>query len=87
MHVFKEMRKNQQIDSIDDVTVAYRGGKIPENETDFLNGNLPEEIHFYLDRFGCENILSNKNPDEDDAKCIENWLNQRWKQKESFLQR
>ena len=54
------MHAKNIIDCVQDVTIAYRGGKIPENESDFLFGNLPHEIHFYLDKFD-SNLLSSLN--------------------------
>ena len=47
IHVFNEMNNQKMIDGVLDVTVAYRGGEIPETELKFLNGTLPDEI---LDR-------------------------------------
>ena len=71
------------IDGVHDVTVAYRGGEIPETELKFLNGSLPEEIHFYLDKYHLDEIFE---PNQIDNKTLENWLNERWKSKEYFLE-
>ncbi len=85
-HIFNEMYKNNMIDCVQDVTVGYRGGKIPENESDFLFGNLPNEIHFYVDKFD-SNLLMETNDSNESSKneCLEKWLNERWLRKEAFL--
>lgn len=71
------------IDCVHDVTVAYRGGEIPENELKFLNGALPDEIHFYFDMFDLNEVLGEHMTQEDSN--LEKWLNQRWRSKEQFL--
>lgn len=85
-HIFDRMYKNEQIDCIHDVTVGYRGGKMPERETDFLAGNMPNEIHFYIDKFSCEKIFENKN-DKSKSEILEEWICDRWKKKEEFLKK
>lgn len=72
------------IDSVHDVTVAYRNGEIPESELMFLNGALPDEIHFYLDTFHLSDIFKSEQQ-VDDNQELENWLNERWSHKERFL--
>ena len=57
-HVFARLRRNGRLDCIQDVSVAYRGGTIPENEAHFLNGQLPNEIHFFIDTFQIKSILA-----------------------------
>ena len=84
IHVFNEMNRNKMIDCIHDVTVAYRGGEIPENELKFVSGALPDEIHFYIDVFEMEQIFENKDKLSND-ECLEKWLGARWKTKEEFL--
>ena len=79
VHIFNEMNRLDLIDCIQDVTVGYRGGKMPENESDFLFGNLPHEIHFYVDKFDVSLLKKSDN------KILENWLNDRWWKKELFL--
>lgn len=91
------MQENETIDCIKDVTIAYNGGKIPVTELDFLNGNLPDEIHFYEDTFELKTILQASNCDNDGSishsqiekqnKCLENWICQRWCLKEEFLKK
>lgn len=70
------------IDSVHDITVAYRGGNIPEYELKFLNGQLPDEIHFYFDIYNINDIFSSN---ESNDLLLENWLNERWMKKENFL--
>ncbi len=83
-HVYNEMDKNGQIDCIQDVTVAYKGGNIPETEKDFISAKLPEEIHFFIDKFDCK-ALFDETEGENRNEKIENWLNERWRKKEEFL--
>ena len=80
------------------VTVAYRGGKMPVTELDFLKGNLPHEIHFYTDKFDSNSLFKtidiNENVNdlstdltENKKKILEEWVHQRWTVKEEFLKR
>ena len=90
VHIFNQMSKLDLIDCVQDVTVAYRGGKMPENESDFLFGNLPDEIHFYVEKFNSNLKIEQKakeiNVDENTTKRkLENWLIERWNKKEVFL--
>jgi len=78
------MNRNKMIDCVHDITVAYRGGEIPENELKFLNGLLPNEIHFYIDVFELNEIIEKDKPSD---LCLEKWLGARWKIKEEFLTR
>lgn len=57
-YIVKTMIGNDTIDCIQDVTIAYNGGKVPESEFDFLKGHLPREIHFYVDKFSLKEILA-----------------------------
>lgn len=74
-HVFNEMNENKMLDCVHDVTVAYRGA-FPDNEMRFLMGKLPEEIHFYIDKFSVAEVISGGK---------EAWLTNRWRLKEDFL--
>lgn len=85
-YIFKRMYTNDQIDCVHDVTVGYRGGKMPERETDFLAGNLPKEIHFFIDKFSCEQIFEGKN-DKTNSEILEDWICDRWKKKEESLKK
>lgn len=57
-YIVNTMIENDTIDCIEDVTVAYNGGQVPESEFDFLKGRLPREIHFYVDRFQLKDVLA-----------------------------
>lgn len=87
-HVFNEMSKTNQLDCVQDVTVAYRGC-IPESEMAFLSNKLPREIHFYIEKFDTKEIVQgcDDNISETRDKLIESWLNDRWKRKEEFLKK
>lgn len=37
--------------------MAYHGGRMPESEFGFLKGDLPNEIHFYVDKFLLDDVL------------------------------
>lgn len=74
-HIFNEMNENKMLGCVHDVTVAYRG-TYPTNEKKFLMGELPEEIHFYIDKFSVAEV---------NAVGKEKWLNDRWKLKEQVL--
>jgi len=67
-YIVKTMRENDTLDCIQDVTVAYHGGKVPESEFEFLKGNLPKEIHFYIDKFELNSVL--KEEANNDAETI-----------------
>ena len=88
IHVYNEMTRNQMIDCVQDVTVAYRGGQIPENELKFIKGHLPDEIHFFIESFSCEQIAAHSGGELTTSadKNLENWLVDRWSKKEAFLQ-
>ncbi|RMZ92838.1 lysocardiolipin acyltransferase 1 [Brachionus plicatilis] len=85
-YIFNRMYANEQIDCIHDVTVGYRGGKMPERETDFLAGNMPNEIHFFIDKFSCEKIFEDKN-EKTNGEILEEWICDRWQKKEEFLKK
>jgi len=84
MHLFNQMSKNNLISNINDVTVAYKASKIPENELDFLKGHIPEEIHFFIDSFSSDDFKINGLVEKN---LLEKWLNERWLEKELFLQK
>lgn len=86
-HVFNEMKKCDMIDSIHDVTIGYCGESIPETELKFLNGCLPEEIHFYIDKFDSNKIINEGNDEDANKVVLEKWIADRWNVKETFLKR
>ena len=85
IHVYNEMTRNQMIDRVQDVTVAYRGGQVPENELKFVKGHLPDEIHFFVESFSCEQIAAHSASATSADKNLESWLTDRWSKKEAFL--
>ena len=91
IHVFEQMNRNKIIDSVQDVTIAYRGGYIPENELDFINGKLPKEIHFYIKRFTIDDVLNSNNNIQGltllNDVILEDWLKDRWRKKDDFLKK
>ena len=61
-----------------------------------MNGNLPNEIHFYTEKFDSNSLFKkidiNENVNdlsqdlsENKKKVLEEWVNQRWIKKEEFL--
>jgi len=75
------MNINGMVNCIQDVTVAYKGGAIPQTELLFLKGNSPDEIHFYVDKFRIDEVLAGGEHSEAE------WLNERWLLKEKVLTR
>lgn len=83
-HVFNEMKRNDMIDSVHDVTVGYTGD-YPFSELDFVSGKIPEEIHFYIDKFKLDEIIESSKSDEENNEILNKWLNKRWEVKEALL--
>ena len=67
------------MDTIYDVTVGYPH-ICPEGELDVLMGNMPEEVHFHIERIDAS-IL----PTSEDA--LQDWCRQRWRLKEQKLKK
>jgi len=88
-HVFNEMKKNGILDCVQDVTIGYKGegNCIPQTELDFVSGTLPEEMHFYIDRFSIDDVTNSSKDESKDKEVLANWVNARWKHKEAFLKR
>lgn len=84
-HVFNEMKKINMIDSIHDVTIGYCGETIPETELQFLNGSLPDEIHFYIDKFDSNQVVNGSGDEAANKEMLEKWIADRWNVKETFL--
>ncbi len=80
-HIFSEMNANGMVNCVQDVTVAYKGGAIPQTELLFLQGNSPDEIHFYVDKFRVDEVLAGG----DRTEAV--WLTERWQKKEAVLNR
>jgi lysocardiolipin and lysophospholipid acyltransferase len=88
IHIYNEMARMDSLDFVHDVTIAYDNNVIPANELDFVRGNLPHRIHFFIEEFQCKDIIppniegGNK---EIEKKMLEDWLIERWRLKEEFL--
>ncbi|XP_045182485.1 lysocardiolipin acyltransferase 1-like [Mercenaria mercenaria] len=76
-HFVQEMKKNEILDCVTDITIAYPG-TIPQNEMDIIKGNFPSEIHFLIDWYPNKDIPIHK----DD---LDNWCKEKWSQKEAVL--
>lgn len=73
-HLFNEMKSNELLDAIHDVTIFYEKN-VPENESDFLNGHFPDKINFFVDYHSVNFVLE-----------PEQWLKERWEHKEQHLE-
>ena len=77
MYTMKAL-KEYKIDTVYDVTVGYPDLFAPE-EVDFIvKRQIPREIHYHITCFDASKV-----PDADDE--MEEWLRQRWKEKEERL--
>lgn len=76
-YLLKTMRKNDILDSVDDVTIAYEG-QIPKNEIELFKGCIPRAIHFHVKRYNIKDLPTN---DDDAGK----WLQTIWDEKEDRL--
>lgn len=83
-YVFNEMKRNDMIDSVHDVTVGYTGD-YPFSEVDFVTGKIPEEIHFFIDKYKIDEIMDVTKTDEENKETLNNWLYKRWNAKEILL--
>ena len=63
-----------------------------------MNGNLPNEIHFFTNKFDSNSLFTkmdinenisdmSKDLTENKRKVLEEWINERWTVKEEFLKR
>ena len=89
VYIFNLLNAQRMLNHIDDVTVAYDGGVIPKTEVDLPLGNLPANIHFYMDTYDSEKLAGGGDGGEDGAdardKRLEAWLKDRWCVKEAML--
>lgn len=76
-HIVQEMKKDEMLDCITDITIAYPG-TIPQNESDIVKGNFPTEIHFLINWYPNKSIPT----DKDD---LDSWCKERWSHKEKVL--
>ncbi|XP_050406744.1 lysocardiolipin acyltransferase 1 [Patella vulgata] len=77
IHMISQMRKNNVIDGILDVTVAYPK-YILQNEGDIIHGRFPEEIHFNINYHNITDIPQN-------TEKLGEWCQQTWLEKENKL--
>ncbi|XP_013391730.1 LOW QUALITY PROTEIN: lysocardiolipin acyltransferase 1-like [Lingula anatina] len=75
--IAQEMRKNNALDAIYDVTVGYPDS-IPQTEQALLHGNLPKEVHFYCKRHPVVTIPITE-------EGLGTWLQNQWEKKEECL--
>lgn len=68
------MKRNNMIDYILDFTVIY--DNVVENELQFIKGNMPKQVDYYLEVIDCRN---------DKVLINEEWLLERWRIKDSLL--
>jgi len=76
-HLYTEMKRNNMIEAINDVTIIYED-KTPENESEFLKGEFPSRIHFLVD--------VTKLPSVPEGFNSEKWLLEKWASKEQILE-
>jgi len=74
-----EKLRQGKLDAIHDVTVGYSKNYCFE-ELDLLQGNVPSEIHFHIQRFSNEEVPQ-------DSQGLEEWCCNQWKDKEDRLKR
>lgn len=79
VHCLHEMRRGGAAVPVIDVSVAYVG-PIPQNERDMLGWNWPQEIHFHVKQAPPSEL-------PEDEGGLEEWLKQRWDEKEQLLER
>ncbi|CAD5224179.1 unnamed protein product [Bursaphelenchus okinawaensis] len=79
LHLVKEMRRNDYLEYIYDVTIAYPKD-IVQNETDMvLKGSLPSEVHYHIKRYHINEIPRNEEE-------LNHWLHKVWYEKEERLE-
>lgn len=82
-YVLNEMRKNEYVANVYDVTVGY-GGRIVDTELRLLNeGHFPDEVHFDVHKYEIDDVTNgvDKNRPVDATE----WLQSLWKRKEERL--
>ncbi|CAD5232030.1 unnamed protein product [Bursaphelenchus xylophilus] len=79
LHLVKEMRRNNYLEYVYDVTVAYPQD-IVQNETDMvIKGSLPSEVHYHIKRYHVSELPKNEGE-------LNHWLHQIWYEKEQRLE-
>lgn len=75
-----QLRQTKMIDSVYDITVGYCDTVPEKGEMDIGNGNIPQEMQFLINRYPISALPQNK---ED----LDNWCVEKWKEKESCLEK
>ena len=78
IHCVQELRKSPSPLSVVNMSVAYVGS-MPQNESDIVAGNWPDEIHFYA-----KHVPPTELPRDD--KGLEEWIKHCWDEKEKQLE-
>lgn len=68
---------DDMIDTVDDVTIAYRG-EFPQREIHLLKGVLPQAVCFHIKRYNINEIPM-------ETEGINEWLQKCWDEKEDRL--
>lgn len=74
-----EKLRQGRLDAIHDVTVGYSKNYCYQ-EVDLIKGNVPDEIHFHIQRYSNDDL-------PEDLESLEEWCCKRWKEKEERLKR
>jgi len=74
-----EKLRQGRFDAVHDVTVGYSQNYCYE-EMDLLKGNVPNEIHFHIQRYSNEELPQ-------DSQGLEEWCCKQWKDKEERLKK
>jgi len=74
-----EKLRQGRFDAVHDVTVGYSQNYCYE-EMDLLKGNVPNEIHFHIQRYSNEEL-------PEDSQGLEEWCCKQWKDKEERLKK
>ncbi|CAJ0583293.1 unnamed protein product, partial [Mesorhabditis spiculigera] len=78
--ILKQMRENQSISCIYDVTIAYPVNIVQSEKQMITEGDFPERVDFCFRKYDIDAVP------EEDNQAIE-WLNNLWRQKEATLER
>lgn len=73
------LRKEKALDAVYDITIGYPD-RVPQEEMDFLKGNLPKEVHMHFERIAVSEL-------PEDKEGLKKWLNNRWQDKEKRLEK
>jgi lysocardiolipin and lysophospholipid acyltransferase len=79
MNLLGNANNNAKIKGVIDITIGYIG-TIPQLETSLLSNKLPTSVHFYIKYYPLSSFSL-------DDKSLEQWLEQKWEEKETILQK